>query len=192
MAAFADVITKEGLFGGPNGKFLKIPEIYSHAIVNVRYQNGNELSKTENFILKGGDTFGKDTVAAKSTYLFVTAICYLPTSNNVTVVVAPPVILEERLVNLDNPNIPSTHYQFKIAPFVPVPPTETLSSIIYEFYQHRDTNNRILYTSVITNNFTSYQNIPFSLTNGFTFTLRVKFRTVSGFESDWTIGRSIN
>ena len=57
MAAFADVITKEGFFGGSNGQFLKIPEIYSHAIVNVRYQVGNVLSKTENFILKGGDIF---------------------------------------------------------------------------------------------------------------------------------------
>ena len=188
MAAFADVITKEGLFGGSNGQFLKIPDIYSHAIVNVRYQVGNELSKTENFILKGGEIFGKDIAAAKSTYLFVTAICYLPTSNIATVVVAPPVILEESFVKLVSGEYQS-HYQFKIAPFVPVSPTETLSSIIYEFYQHRD-NNRILYTGVITNNFTSYQNIPLILINSNAHALRVKFRTVSGFESAWTIGKS--
>lgn len=189
MAAFADVITKEGLFGGTNGQFLKIPDIYSHAIVNVRYQVGNELSKTENFILKGGDTFGKDTVAAKSTYLFVTAICYLPTSNNATVVVAPPVILESFE---DYSNGISMHI-FKLAPFIPVPPTEILSSIIYEIYDHRaGSNNRIMLTGVITNNFTSYQAIDKKPLNVNNYTLRIKFRTVSGFESAWTTAAPVN
>ena len=189
MAAFADVITKEGHFGGANGQFLKIPEIYAYAIVNVRFQVGNELFKTENFILKGGEIFGKDIVAANSTYLFVTAICYLPTSNNATVVVAPPVILEEGYE--DRGGMAILYYQFKIAPFVPVPPTETLSSIIYEFYEHKN-NNKIFHTGVITNNFTSYQNISTSLINFTAFTLRVKFRTVSGFESAWTVGVAKN
>ena len=115
----------------------------------------------------------------------MTAICYLPTSNNATVIVAPPVILE----SYPQHNEYNGGHIFKVAPFIPVPPTETLSSIIYELYQHKN-NNRILYTGVITNNFASEQNVGTNLPSGSSYTLRVKFRTVSGFESAWTVSDS--